>query len=194
MTNTTFLSVLLLGLAQILPVGNRATAQPTANPYEGCCGLEPVVFAVGVGSVYVPNVITSNSDGINDIFCPNINGKISSVVNFTIRDAATDSLIFEKSSLMVADASMQYEVLPDGWNGKNALGVPHKGLFKYSMTAYDISGVSLEIHGSACSVLCDSDAVILLENPGCLFPVQHDQNGGVDASLPHYEKKCLSAN
>jgi hypothetical protein len=165
-----------------------------ANPYEGCCGTEPVVFSVGVGSVYIPNVVTPNNDGINDVFYPFINNRISMVENFTIQDATTDTIIFQKDSLILSDASLEAEILPDGWDGKVAGGQPHKGLFKYSMKVFDLFGASLDIQGSACSVLCDSAAVILQGNPSCFYPVQQNETGGVDASLPNFEEKCFSSN
>lgn len=167
---------------------------PSANPYEGCCGTKPVVFAVGAGSVYIPNVVTPNDDGINDVFYPFINNRISLVENFIIQDAATDNVIFQKDTLILSAASLEAEILPEGWDGKEAGGQPHKGSFKYSMKVYDLFGVSLDIQGSACSVLCDSSAMILQGNPSCFYPVQQNETGGVDASLPNFEQKCFSYN
>ena len=55
-------SVLLL----LVSFGKQHEPLPSQeNPYEGCCGLEPVVFKVGAGSVYIPNVVTPNGSGIN---------------------------------------------------------------------------------------------------------------------------------
>ncbi len=155
------------------------------NPYEACCGLEPVVFKVGAGSVYIPNVVTPNGDAINDVFNPIINKGIGSVRNFIIRDGSGNSIIFQKANLDVAEPSKQATVLPDGWNGKNEKGQPHRGLFRYSMAVYDLNGFTQVIHGTACSVLCDSSAIILRKKPGCFYPVQQNANGELDASLPN---------
>lgn len=49
------------------------------DPYEGCCGTSPVVFTAGNAKLYLPNAFTPNDDGINDVFFPNFNDKVSKI-------------------------------------------------------------------------------------------------------------------
>jgi hypothetical protein len=197
MTKTTVLCYVLLGLMTFFYLGiNSISAQPaTPNPYEGCCGLEPVVFTVGVGSVYVPNVITPNDDGFNDIFCPFPNEKIAAVTGFQILGAASLEVIYQSQDFTITYPSNEIEVQRSYWDCKTIDGQPHKGPFKYRMTVQDVTGVITVIEGMACSVVCDTDAMMLKDNPNCHYSSQRTiDSGNFDGSFPSDEKNCFSQN
>lgn len=167
-------------------------AKPAENPYEGCCGAEPVVFPTATGKIFIPNVFTPNDDGINDLFYPVVEGEMSTIVNFSIWSVETDSVLFQKESLNPFSPALENDVLPDGWDGKVLDGMPFKGPFKYKMAVLDMGGGVVEIEGVACSVVCDSAAVVLKGNPNCFYPVQVGSEGNMDATQPNLEKLCFS--
>jgi CHU_C Type IX secretion signal domain len=152
--------------------------------YEPCCGADPVTFTIGEGKVFVGNAITPNFDGINDVFVPMFNSHISKIEDITITDT-------EGETLHTLDAYDLINPIAGTWQMKINDSTFYKGLFHYSMTIFDDAGQSSIIEGSACSILCDSAAVIFQTKQGCFFPIQTDGDGGVDPSFPNLEEDCF---
>lgn len=165
--------------------GPKVEAEPT---YEGCCGTTDVLFTVGQGKVFVPNAFTPNSDGFNDIFRPWVNSHVSKIENLSIKDVNGESLY----NLATFDLGNPDHLAAGAWSGSNDNFVTYyKGLFTYKMKVTDDTGQSAFIEGKACSILCDSAAVYLKDNPNCTFPAQSDGEGGYDASAPNFENDCF---
>jgi hypothetical protein len=153
--------------------------------YESCCGTEPVTFSSGQGKVYVPNVFTANFDGINDVFLPFYNSHISKIEGFVVSNTDGENLY----SLAAFDLA---NPIQGAWTGQLSDGTYHKGPFSYKMTIFNNAGGSSVIQGKACSILCDSAAVIFQTKGGCLYPVQDNGEGGYDETLPTFEKDCFN--
>lgn len=154
------------------------------DPYVGCCGTEPVEFTVGNAKLYLPNAFTPNGDGINDLFFPFLNDKISKIELFQVSTP-------ELGLLYLALEVDKQNPAASGWNGIDADGKKYAGLFSYHIQITDDAGSSQFISGSACSIVCDTFATIFKTKTGCFFPVQENGNGGLDASLPFLEEDCF---
>lgn len=157
---------------------------PPTDPYEGCCGVEPVEFTVGNAKIYLPNAFTPNDDGINDIFFPFINEKVTKIEFLSISTPDL-AVMYIATKLDTNTPSV------NGWNGKDTDGKKYAGRFIYSVQITDDVGFQKIITGSACSILCDTFATVFKTKTDCFFPVQSDGNGGLDASLPHFEDTCF---
>jgi hypothetical protein len=154
------------------------------NAYESCCGTDPVTFTLGAGKVFIANVITPNFDGINDIFVPSVNSHISKIEDLSIFGTGGELLF----TLEVVDLT---NPIAGSWQGNISNNLLYKGLFYYTMKIFDDTGQSLDIQGSACSIRCDSEAVIFQTKQGCFFPDQADGDGGADTSFPTYDEDCF---
>jgi hypothetical protein len=156
------------------------------NPYEGCCGAEPVEFQLGENSIYIPNMFTPNGDGFNDLFRPFFNKEKISIKKMVIKS------IGESPSILTLNEAELQEPLW-GWFGYKTQDEVYKGKFLYEMTFADIkTGIQKTITGSACSAVCNGNEKILLQDVNkCFFPAQYDKNT-VDKSFPlHLEVECL---
>lgn len=158
--------------------------QQPSDPYVGCCGTAPVVFTIGNAKLYVPNAFTPNGDGINDVFFPNFNDKVSKIELLTVSTP-------ELGIMYIAHAIDLSNPSANGWNGIDADGKKYAGPFSYGMTVKDDAGYIQSIGGSACSITCDSFATAFKTKTGCFYPAQSDGNGGLDASLPALEEDCF---
>lgn len=157
--------------------------------YEGCCGASPVEFDFEEMHVYVPNVFTPNGDGINDYFLPYVNSEVIEVVDYTIYEPVLDSnvILFYTQTIVYGENQNVF-----AWNGLRPDGAEFKGPFRYSMTVVSKNGVSaLEVRGTACRVLCGTDAQVFQTLDGCFYPSQVDSTGALDATLPSRETGCF---
>ena len=153
------------------------------NVYENCCGTEPVLYTVGLGKIYIANLVTANNDGINDVFFPQATASILSFSDLEIRDN-DEKLLLAKASLSPNDPSQV-------WDG-SVDGEPYRGRFFWRMTARDALGTTGTIEGTACVFRCDTNEIDLLVDPAaCFFPSQYDGNGGYDPGLSTGEADCL---
>jgi hypothetical protein len=171
----------------------------TQTIYDGCCGTEPKVYEIEDHKVYIPNVITPNSDGINDAFYPisnqTVEGKFK-VARFYIYDDTT-KLIFVRQGLGILES--------EGFGFKGvAWTQPHKpqitktydytGKFKYTFEMgfllKDGTWHFEEVEGEGCVVRCDDDASVLKNKEGCYFPMQ-GTGGEYDPLITINEDKCI---
>ncbi|MGB4960044.1 MAG: hypothetical protein WBO36_11260 [Saprospiraceae bacterium] len=193
----------IIGLT-LFAFSNAGCSQPlveiqSQNKYEGCCGTEPRIFKVEDYVVYIPNIITPNGDGINDVFYPRCNvmknGKFA-VASFFMYDD-TSKLIYALPGLNVESA--------DAWGFKGVankrpsrpevhLNFEYTGKFKYSFylafLLKDNTEELIFVEGEACVVRCDEDARIIKGKGGCYFPVQ-GIDGIYNAGIPSSEDNCI---
>lgn len=155
------------------------------NPenYDSCCGSESVEFTLGDGYVFVPNVFTPNGDGINDVFLPFINDKITSVTDFSVISEANSSVLFSLSNVDVSAP------LTNSWDGFKPNGSAYKGLFSYEFTVQNNTGQTMVISGHACCIVCGPDADIFETMEGCFYPIQ-GLTIPIDPNSPNYEQSC----
>lgn len=152
--------------------------------YGDCCGTDSVEFHVGNARIYVPNVFTVNGDGINDLFFPFFNDKVAKAELFQISNSKLVVMHLAKSVDLQNPAAQ-------GWDGKDPDGKIYAGQFRYALYVTDDTGFTQAIHGTACSIVCDTSAHIFKTKEGCYFSTQHDGNGGLDPSLPSFEGDCF---
>lgn len=177
-----------LAIVALWVVACNPTKDPEPNtpqdPYESCCGVEPVEFVHGAGKIYVPNVITVNADGINDIFYPFVNDAVNKVENFVITDA-DGAVLYQQAVLNLSNQPST------AWTGYKSDNTLYKGLFHYKMSVTNNAGLSKTLEGSACCVTCDSAAVVFKTKTGCYYPIQFDDLSGFNPAAPNFEGACF---
>lgn len=176
--------LLLLTVSICLQCKDDDGQKQPADPYVGCCGTDSVEFTIGNAKLYAPNAFTPNGDGINDLFSPIFNGKVSKVELFTIYTPEL-GVMYLVNNMDVSNPS------ENGWNGIDADGKKYSGLFRFNLSVTDDVGNVKTVTGSACSIICDSFATVFKTKTGCFYPVQSNGNGGLDASLPSLEDDCF---
>lgn len=152
--------------------------------YASCCSTNAIDAQIGTGKLYVPNVITPNSDGINDFLHPFGSDEISIINKFEIKSGNT--VLFLQENFPVNDREY-------GWDG-TFNGSVIKGVFSMIVTATDVAGTERTLTGEVCTLLCDDPEVgISLNNFfNCKHGTQHDGEGGHDNTLPGFEQNiCL---
>lgn len=180
-----------------------ACSQNDVNPiieskeYEPCCGTsKPIVHKYDVFFVSNPNVFTPNSDGINDLFYPQLSSEKIYINGFFIK-TMTDSVIFFRPYVDYANP------FGAGWNGQiepNQFNPDIKireyaGQFKYSYQVIypateNLPGASYDIEGTACLIRCGEKAQVFQTKEGCFFPVQFS-NGNFDSKISNKETDCF---
>jgi hypothetical protein len=181
--------LLLLSIPFLFAASCKDDDNPKLEPtYEGCCGTADVVFTVGEGKVYVVNAFTPNGDGFNDYFLPVYNSHVTKIEDINLTGINGEEL----HNRAAYDIGNGDHLAAGAWSGSNDNFVTlYKGIFSYKMKVTDDTGQSATIEGKACSILCDSTAYFLKDNPNCAFPTQQDTDGGYDPSFPNYEDDCF---
>ncbi len=175
--------VILLAVISLISCNKDESIENNKNIYEGCCSDSPVVFQVGAGKIYVPNMITPNWDGINDVFLPYGNSGISIILNLEIKDR-NGSLIFNNDTVIPNNTSF-------AWLPKLSNGEVYKGLFNYEMEVIDTNGITKIIIGTSCCFACDTNSTVIDDISKCCFPCQTNYNGEFDKSLDNFEYNCF---
>lgn len=200
-SNNYFLVILSLIMACTFTACSQSEPIIEQEPtiYDGCCGTEPKIIQVEDLIVYIPNVITPNGDGINDVFYPISNAQTNGFTafgNFDLYDE-NDNWIFHRNGLDV-ETGMDY-----GFRGVanekplypvTTKNYDYTGKFKYrfyiAFKLKDGTEQLVDVEGEACVVRCDEDAYVLKDKEGCQFPVQVT-NGIYDPLLPSREENCI---
>lgn len=188
MKKTKLLLLTTLGLALSLTGCSQETTEPppaVTDPYEACCGAEPVEHTFGDAYMFVPNVFTPNGDGINDYFAPSINENILGFDAYLIYTPVGDTVVFVSAGYNVNN------VANTAWDGLRKDGSVYEGLFKYVFTAFAKDGNLLTIEGRACRVACGPEAAVFKTKTGCFYPVQAGANGVLDTAAPNFEGDCF---
>ena len=167
----------------ILPSCDMDPSDTELNHYAPCCTEGPFVGMVGAGKLYIPNMITTNFDGINDVFYPLVGPNIEKIENFEIRTAG-GQLLFSRAFLTLNDPGQ-------GWNAAVSSTEVYRGLFRYKMEVTDVNGVREILEGTACAFACDAAPDDIGDVNNCYYPVQHDGAGGLDPNLPNLETECF---
>ena len=157
-----------------------------ADPYEGCCGTEPGLYAFSDVNVYVPTAFTPDNDGINDLFTISASQDTSGI--FIIQSIVlTDR---EENELFNA-VNVRPNRIESSWDGIDNDGQAYEGLFNYEIILSNGLSTEETYTGQACAVRCEVDEMGNLPNisdpTNCAFPLNHDGEGGYDPFLPSGE-------
>lgn len=163
----------------------KVVEEPIAPmPFISCCTHEVQVLQLGDSKYTIPNLVTANHDGINDVFAifTNYAAFNDSIMSFKIYDTE-GVLIFESANKSIMH---NFHI----WDGIMTEG-PNKGdlfigAFSYECLLRNSSGATGTMIGGACFVedYCD----VHEENiGGCVMPSQHYNSGEFDLELPNYE-------
>jgi len=168
--------------------------------YEGCCGTEitkddffitiPIydahnnlVDSTIKAKVYIPNLITNDNDGDNDIFMvfggPYVISKVISI-DCSDKDGA---LLFHKENFLPNDPG-------NGWDGIKPNGMVYQGSFNYEVKVEFVDGQVKTYIGKSCAFSCNAEGFPIDNLQDCFVPAQHDGNGGVDPSL-QFPTECF---
>lgn len=131
--------------------------------------MEPVDYSLGKHSIYIPNVFTSNGDGINDLFYPFISDEIGKVQGFQIFSAEGDTVIFHRPTIVYTRLD---EFAWNGFRNGSRFSTLYRGKFKYRMRIVSKDLQVRFIDGEACSILCEPGTVELKVKKGCFYPSQ----------------------
>ncbi|MFN8339195.1 MAG: hypothetical protein U0T36_09265 [Saprospiraceae bacterium] len=179
------------------PPEEEVVAAPTI--YDGCCGTEPKQLTIGSLNVYIPNIITPNGDGINDVFIPQSNSMTNAtfyVVNFYIYDTLDNVIIYARGLNVEDTKNWGFTGIASKtpFNPSTQSNYKYTGKFKYSFTVGnrfpDGNGIDVEVKGEGCVVRCDEDAHVIKTKNGCYFPIQ-GVNGVYDGTIPNQEENCI---
>ena len=116
--------------------------------YEGCCDNPPNVHIVGDGKVFAVNFLSTNYDGLNDVFMFLKEGNIDTIdqIKFYNNEGKMLRLLYRFPYYEIIDSSEPQKII--------------YGRIKYQAVARTKSGVSKFIEGYFCSYPCRRD-----ENP-----------------------------
>ncbi|MBC7778237.1 MAG: hypothetical protein H7246_22580 [Phycisphaerae bacterium] len=162
--------------------------------YEGCCGEDPITDSFFIttklydahgnlvdstikANVYIPNIITNDSDGINDIFL--VFGGANAISRVISMNCSS-----ENGAPLFHSENFQPNDPGHSWNGLNTDGTIYQGRFNYEVKIEFVDGQVKTYTGEACAYRCNEEGFPTDHLPNCFFPYQHDGNGGLDLSLP----------
>ena len=183
---TSIFSLLAFTLSVFLVKAQNPNPDELREIYKSCCGADAVEFELDEAYVFLPNVFVPLGDSLNSTFRPFINGEVAEIVDFTILNAAGDSIIFYRPTF-------NYEEMPVySWNGLREDGTPYQGLFRYGMRLISRKGALRIVEGSACRIVCTPNITSAFTGKdACFFPVQFDdRQKRLDRAKPNLFKDC----
>jgi hypothetical protein len=163
--------VAVLLLVVLTTSGCSKTEVFTTNIYANCCGLPPLEMDLEPGKIYVPNIFTPDSNGVNDAFLLFADQDISEIVELRIISSG-GAIVLERFSFAPENGLVFWQ--PDGGQGS--------GVYSFEVTARNSVGELAEAEGAVCLYTCaDQDQFVINQN--CGFGTQHDGLGGFEASF-----------
>ena len=161
------------------PVEPTPPLTPEELFYTNCGKIPPVLGCINAASYFVPNGITANNDGVNDIFMVWTNyDAFEEVSSFKVFNEVGD-MMYEASNF--PPNSTQY-----GWDGKQADGSLEDGIFNYIITLKTIAGESISLEGSVC-VRTSYPLQCVEHEEHIAWGTQHTGTGSFHTALPSYE-------
>ncbi len=151
------------------------------NQYEGCCATRPLQVDTQQLSIFIPNAITPNEDGLNDAFSIHTN-RAFKIIHLTVEE--------QNDILSISRSNVEVSGVKEIWKPINAGGQPIHGLFNYQMMI-DLPGTdTLHLQGSFCSIDCTENQTHIIDFPSCIFGSQTNGNGQIDTSQLLTENDC----
>jgi hypothetical protein len=177
--NSIFYMALLL-----FSLKSNAPTPTIGDPYAGCCGTKAVETSFGKSLIYIPNLFTPNSDGLNDAFRPFYDESKLKVTGFQVF-SSEKKLIWENKAF-------NPEKPFDGWLGFMSQDSTYTGRFEYSISFSDNTGANKVITGDACSALCkEKIPVNIKDKSNCFLPMQYQKDSVNHFSPIYLEIDCL---
>ena len=178
-----FVSALLISFTLFLGCKNDDESSSNDPDYSACCGTEPLIASLDTGAIYVPNIFTPNSDGINDLFYVLAGSGIAQVVSLEIKDD-DGNVVFESLNHQANEPAL-------GWDGIDMNNTVRRGNFSYQLTVESVLGDQQTFTGFVCAFACDDEGFPDENVTDCNFAVQHNGEGELDENLPSFEDDCF---
>lgn len=155
----------------------------TDGSIDGCCSTGVVIDSLGGGVVFIPDIFTPNSDGLNDVFQVEADSNIARVDSFRVFTIPDDSLVFA-ASYNLSDANNS-----NGFTGLvNDTIIPQQYRYEINLTA--LNGETRFYNGYVCCLPCNAP----LNQPAfgtleyCGFATKFNSETGLyDYTNPSYE-------
>ncbi|MCB0638505.1 MAG: gliding motility-associated C-terminal domain-containing protein, partial [Lewinella sp.] len=134
---------------------------------------------------YIPNAITPNLDGINELFYVLSDYPNTSILDQFVVTDRNGEVLYSKASIPPGDVT-------HGWDGVTPAGSTYEGLFHFEIQVRDTLDILHTITGSACALPCGQKVIDPFMDSwlNCKFGLQHDGQGGFDEFLPSGETSC----
>ena len=147
------------------------TLGAACNKDDTSCPGSKTEFTVGNGKIYVPNIFTSNGDGINDAFFVFSDTNVVSIKDFKIKNGKGNTIFESENEQTLTFNSSLWDI------------EAYEGRFSYSFEANSKDGTTSTVSGHALSFPGDEK----LDCDGCQFGTQHDGYGRFNDGFPALE-------
>ena len=152
---------------------------------QDCCRFGTGIFILQDSldasriEAYLASVIISDNEDFEHSYYPQTNKRVRLVENFEIIDEE-NNLVFRNTNFLPNDPFQ-------GWNGK-INGINAEGKFLVNIQVRSLEGSVIRYEKFICALLCSQSFDLYLDQGmdfrECMWPIQHDGNGGFDISAP----------
>ncbi len=175
-----FLCLICLGL---IACGDDDDTPETTGPTgpsfsESCCANPPIDTIVNGINIFVPNAISANGDGINDVFAIFATEGLARIKKLVIGSNIPQVELLDVEDVLVDEFS---------WDGTDLDGNLEAGVFVYSIFLEDEDGNEIVLQDEIC-VRTGGLTLPCVDNEGnCGYGIQYSVTTGYNPNLDTFE-------